>query len=152
MATRSTIGYFENGTLTAVYCHWDGYLSNNGALLFQNYNSMEKVKELVSLGNISSLGPVIGEKHPFDSYGMSVEEKQKFADFTTFYGRDRGETGQQSKEFSDFDSYFEHYNACGCEYFYVFSQGEWFYASDDDVMFGESKWNSLSTANLKKAA
>ncbi len=34
MATRSTIALeFADGTVEQVYCHWDGYLDHNGALL-----------------------------------------------------------------------------------------------------------------------
>lgn len=140
MATRSTIGYFENGILTSVYCHWDGYLRHNGVLLNENYNTLEKVKELVSFGNISSLKSKIGERHPFETYNLSVEEKQKFENFTTFYGRDRGETSQRTRIFLSYDDYFNYYNDCGCEYFYVFSQGEWFYANYAD----NASWRNLS--------
>lgn len=57
MATRSTIWYkdIDSNNYKGVYCHWGGYPSNNGKLLLENYNSLEKVKELVSLGFLSSL-------------------------------------------------------------------------------------------------
>lgn len=71
MATRSTIGYVENGILFQTYCHWYGYISGVGSLLVNHYNSLEKIKELLSLGHISSLSETI--------------EK------TIFYHRDRNE-------------------------------------------------------------
>jgi hypothetical protein len=62
MGTRSTIALeFADGTVEQIYCHWDGYLSNNGAILSQHYMNPFKVKELVGLGGFSSLRPTIDE-------------------------------------------------------------------------------------------
>jgi hypothetical protein len=62
MGTRSTIALeFADGTVEQVYCHWDGYLSNNGQILAQHYMNPFKVKELVALGGFSSLRPTIDE-------------------------------------------------------------------------------------------
>lgn len=56
MGTRSTIALeFADRTVEQVYCHWDGYLENNGAILEQHYKDPFKVKELVGLGGFSSL-------------------------------------------------------------------------------------------------
>jgi len=56
MGTRSTIALeFADGTVEQVYCHWDGYLENNGRILSENYTDPFKVKELVALGGFSSL-------------------------------------------------------------------------------------------------
>ena len=62
MGTRSTIALeFADGTVEQVYCHWDGYLSNNGKILANHYMNPFKVKELVGLGGFSSLRPTIDE-------------------------------------------------------------------------------------------
>ena len=54
MATRSTIGVLNtDGSVTAVYCHWDGYPEHNGKILIENYTTEEKVRELISFGSIS---------------------------------------------------------------------------------------------------
>ena len=56
MGTRSTIALeFADGSVSQVYCHWDGYLENNGAILAQNYTDPFKVRALVDLGGFSSL-------------------------------------------------------------------------------------------------
>ena len=56
MGTRSTIGVLNtDGSVTAVYCHWDGYPEHNGKILMENYITEEKVRELIDLGSISSL-------------------------------------------------------------------------------------------------
>ena len=68
MATRSTIALeYADGTVDQIYCHWDGYLENNGKILVEHYMDPFKVQQLMALGDISSLGPNIGEKHSFDT-------------------------------------------------------------------------------------
>jgi hypothetical protein len=62
MGTRSTIALeFADGTVEQVYCHWDGYLSNNGKILQAHYMDPFEVKALVSLGGFSSLQETVGE-------------------------------------------------------------------------------------------
>ena len=87
MATRSRIGIQnEDGTVSSVYCHWDGYPDHNGKILISNYTEREKVEELIALGSISSLraniAPAPGSDHSF-------EKPQE--DVTIAYHRDRGE-------------------------------------------------------------
>lgn len=83
MATRSTIArHMPNGTVEQVYCHWDGYLTGNGRTLLKHYSDPVKLQQLLDLGDLSVLGPEIGEKHDFDFPS---------GDVCTFYGRDRGE-------------------------------------------------------------
>ena len=58
MATRSTIGIrHEDGSVTKIYCHWDGYIEHNGGILQKYYNTAEKIEPLLALGNLSCLGP-----------------------------------------------------------------------------------------------
>jgi hypothetical protein len=62
MGTRSTIAIeFADGTVSQVYCHWDGYLSNNGQILSQSYMDPFKVRDLVDLGGFSSLRDSVEE-------------------------------------------------------------------------------------------
>jgi hypothetical protein len=62
MGTRSTIALeFADGTVEQVYCHWDGYLSNNGQILQSNYMDPFRVKELLALGDFSSLRDSVEE-------------------------------------------------------------------------------------------
>jgi hypothetical protein len=56
MATRSTIAIeFADGSVSQVYCHWDGYLDNNGEMLNKHYMDPFKVRDLIDLGDFSSL-------------------------------------------------------------------------------------------------
>jgi hypothetical protein len=62
MGTRSTIALeFADGSVSQVYCHWDGYLSNNGEILYMHYMDPFKVKELLELGDFSSLRDTVEE-------------------------------------------------------------------------------------------
>lgn len=100
MATRSTIAIeYADGTVGQVYCHWDGYLDHNGAILQEHYLDPFKVRELIDLGDISSLAPSI-EKPEGHSFDKSVEG------YTVFYGRDRGETGCEARKFRNVGEYF----------------------------------------------
>jgi hypothetical protein len=57
MATRSRIAIEnQDGTVTSIYCHFDGYIDGVGKILQENYNTREKMEQLIDLGDISSLG------------------------------------------------------------------------------------------------
>lgn len=56
MGTRSTIALeFADASVSQVYCHWDGYLENNGNLLSIYYMDPFMVRDLIDLGDFSSL-------------------------------------------------------------------------------------------------
>jgi hypothetical protein len=109
MATRSTIAMEQpDGRIMQIYCHWDGYLENNGKILKQHYTDRAKIYALMMLGDISNLGEEIGQAHDFDS-------RNKPETWTTAYARDRGELGTECRVWADFatyarDSQFEEYN------------------------------------------
>ena len=109
MATRSTIALeFADKTVQQVYCHWDGYLDHNGKILFENYSNPFILRDLIDMGDISSLGPKVGTKHPFSPHGdgdKAAYDAAQEAGYTTFYGRDRGEDGVSAKKFKDFADY-----------------------------------------------
>ena len=110
MATRSTIALeYADGTVEQVYCHWDGYLAHNGKILFEHYSNPFILRDLIDMGDISSLGKIVGTKHPFSPHEGDTQKAQYDAAMaqgaTTFYGRDRGETGVGAKRFKDFEDY-----------------------------------------------
>ena len=56
MGTRSAIGYIRpDGSIRAVYCHWDGYPSHQIPILEEHYASTRKVQALIRPGSMSSL-------------------------------------------------------------------------------------------------
>jgi hypothetical protein len=120
MATRSTIAVLhKDGTVSQIYCHWDGYVSHNGRILQEHYNSLDLAEELVELGNLSSLGKELwpqGDHHSFDDPETGV---------CVFYCRDRAETNQAPVKFRSLDMYFlegdqEEYN-----YLFDSNDDEW---------------------------
>jgi hypothetical protein len=128
MGTRSQIG-IENadGTVTGIYCHWDGYPSYNGRLLVGHYATEDRVRELIALGDISSLNEEIGEKHPFDTYHLKEAEKDpRWEKWTTAYGRDRGETDCGAEVYHNADYFFNNFRMGGTEYAYLFRNGVWY--------------------------
>lgn len=140
MGTRSTIALeFADGTVQQVYCHWDGYLSHNGRILQEYYSDPFKLRELIDLGDLSSLRPNIGKQHAFSQFSLPAEEveayKKETEDMCTFYGRDRNESGVSAKKFKDFADYranhqYEEYEyilrACG-------DKAVWFVANHSDT-------------------
>ena len=129
MGTRSRIGVMHGDVCKSVYCHWDGYLEHNGRILQEYYNS-SRANELVALGDISSLGELIGEKHPFSPHA-SAEDKiahdaADAAGWTTFYARDRGETGVEFATDFSFADFLNRVDDSGAEYYYIMRDGEWY--------------------------
>ena len=129
MGTRSRIGVMHGEKCKSVYCHWDGYLSHNGAILQEHYDSA-KANHLVALGNLSTLGKEIGEKHVFSQFELRAEEVQAYKEltenWTTFYMRDREEKDQEFEVSHSFDEFLEQCIECGAEYYYIMKDGEWY--------------------------
>lgn len=142
MGTRSDIiVHRADGKWARIYCHWDGYLSNNGRILFDHYTSQAQAEALVALGDISSLGPEIGIKHAFEApsryAGKSMKTSKAFADYerkygrmVKAYGRDRGETGTEA---TIGDSLFEVWpeHDTWTEFTYVWDEGKWWVGDPD---------------------
>ena len=110
MGTRSTIALeYADGTVEQVYCHWDGYLAHNGQILLKHYSNPFILRDLIDLGDVSSLKPTIGTKHAFSHFELRAEEVAEYKvlteNMTTFYGRDRGEDGTSAKKFKDYEDY-----------------------------------------------
>jgi hypothetical protein len=124
MATRSTIAAFTpDGRIEQIYCHWDGYLDNNGVILLLHYTNPEKITELMNLGDISILGKEIGEKHDFNSSDKD--------DWCKAYGRDRGEVNIIKRVFENFSDFLNNRDTQG--YDYLWNGFEWLVDSDEST-------------------
>lgn len=122
MATRSTIAIeLPNGTVEQIYCHWDGYIDHNGQILFENYTKFDKVRELISLGDISCLRTEIGEAHDFDA---RYNDEDPRSNWCVAYGRDRGEKDTQAKTFKSFEDYAKNHQCEEYEYIFM-KDGLW---------------------------
>ena len=72
MSTRSQIGVMKrDGTVQAIYCHFDGYPGHVGRTLVDNYASTRKANAIVERGDMSTLNSTLKK--------------------SVFYHRDRGE-------------------------------------------------------------
>lgn len=140
MATRSTIAIETTaGQVQQIYCHWDGYLSHNGAILNEHYSDPAKLQQLIDIGDVSSLGNVIGEKHPFSKFDVRADDPDRESklllvtqaeveSWTTFYGRDRGESGIKARVFDNFEMY--RISGDSQEYNYILrNDGKWYVRS-----------------------
>lgn len=128
MSTRSAIITKTDTGYAGIYCHFDGYLDGVGKTLLEHYKTQEKVNQLIALGDISTLGPEIGEAHDFDNR----DGKQ-----TTAYMRDRGETGceqRQGETINDVEKGIGHNG-----YVYVFEDGKWTVNGEDLATAKESE-------------
>lgn len=120
MATRSRIGIINKGEVVAdtCYIHWDGYTKFVGAILKLYYTDVDKIKELISGGDLSSISKFIGEKHDF-------EKRNEHEDWCTYYKRDRDEEGVEP-QWLDPSKFWgnsgEEYN-----YLYKVETGKWYY-------------------------
>ena len=89
MSTRSFIAkQIGKDAYLTVYCHSDGYLTYNGALLLDCYNTPEQVDELLKLGDLSYLAESL---YPNPDYPHSFDYGERQSGVTVAYGRDRGD-------------------------------------------------------------
>lgn len=135
MATRSTISIKEGNKIKTIYCHWDGYPSNNGAILLQHYSDPNKVNQLINLGDISSLRKNIEptEKGVISTWKngefLTIETSEPHSfdkphdDVVIAYIRDRGEKDCEAREYDKITEE-EEYN-------YLFEDGKWYLINDD---------------------
>lgn len=108
MSTRSFIGCRINrNTILAIYCHMDGYLSGVGHTLFHNYKSLDKVRQLMELGCISSLSDSLEDTI---SYIRDWEEHKDY---------------NKPKMFHSIREFYEYGKQCSCDYFYLFRGTKW---------------------------
>lgn len=127
MATRSIIGQVqEDASIKAIYCHWDGYLEGVGQTLADHYSDPAKVTELINLGDLSSLLP--------DTISSIA------------YGRNKGETDTEAKEFKTVEELIQYGNEAGAEFIYLFGDAEgWNYYEPN------TRFKKIKPSNLVKA-
>jgi len=121
MSTHSSIAIKnKNGTITSIYCHFDGMIEHNGQILLDHYNTEEKVQELIDLGDLSYLAertsPNKNEEHSYDG--------KRANGVVLAYHRDRGENWNQSyhgTEKSFLRTSIIHY---------LWKDGKWFFGTD----------------------
>jgi hypothetical protein len=108
MSTNSTIAVVnEDGSVSSVYCHFDGYISHTGFALLQQYNTYEKAASLIGEGNISCVDIRVGHtKYCQDALETDVTTHE---DLTVFY---------KTQQFQ--------------EYNYLLYENQWYVSKFDD--------------------
>lgn len=138
MSTRSFICKEQtDGSYYGIYCHWDGYLTNNGALLLDHYSDKNKLDELLALGDIASLHEDV---YSNPTLSHSFENSQE--NVTVAYHRDRGEEIHKARIISLDDAI-----DSWCDYMYIFGQdGVWRYfdllEKEPELRFVETDLNA----------
>ena len=122
MATRARIGIaLPNGNTSSIYSHWDNYPIHNGAILLLYYNSEDKVRELLSHGDMSSLGVKTGGDVPHEFYSRE-HNNIGFPSVCTFYHRDRGDNFSPAIEMTRQEMIQQE------QFSYLWKDGKWWYS------------------------
>ena len=113
MSTNARIGIkLEDGSILSAYHHWDGYPEWLGRILKQEYNSKEKVAELLDGGNMSSCWSD-------NVYDYDKQEFVKRDPQPEYYGGDN----EAPRLDVNFDEFAKNSNS-GEEFLYIYN-GEW---------------------------
>lgn len=127
MATRSTIALMHNdGSVSAIYCHFDGGYLRNGKMLVEHYSSQQKVYELTRLGAISVLQPNV-----FPNADITHNFDHPQDDVVVAYHRDRGEE-LNLYTYPTLGNYIRFVPRE--EYNYILIGGLWFVLVDNDLI------------------
>jgi hypothetical protein len=112
MGTRSMIGILnDNDTVTASYCHYDGYVDGVGKTLIESYNTNHEAKMVANGGYLSSLGPNYSESK---ESAVNADEAEIYINEAEF------------KSEADFN---------GAEYIYLWDGSDWLFQK----VYGEYK-------------
>lgn len=123
MSTRSYIAIEnQDKTVTTVYCHFDGYISNNGKILFEHYQDKNKIQDLISKGNLRSLE---AEVENIDYYGGEDCKPVVYKNEQTILDKVLN---------TDLGIHVEYIY----EYIYLFKDGKWFVL--DSYKYKKQKW------------
>ena len=136
MGTTSKIAIkHKDGSIDSIYCHWDGYLSHNGYILQNFYNTVEKVTKLIQLGDLSSLGHKGIYPEIMTNEVEQKEDIQELSKYIKSYARDFGET----KRISHFESEDDWVKDL-CEYAYLFDEetNTWYHFDNNKILLEEA--------------
>ena len=104
MSTSAAILQEVDGGYRSIYIHWDGYPEHMMPML-ENYNTDEKLNELLDFGNCSSIGENIHD--------------------STFYCRDKGENFENNRAQLTQGTSLEIKNLYSVQYVYIFEDDKW---------------------------
>jgi len=132
MSTRSRIGILnDDGTVTSIYCHHDGYVGYVGEMLNNFYNDELAVRKLMLLGDISSLGALpkgnadLWKPTNYDGGWYAGSMHGRLSAFYCCTYKDRGETDVDAMISRNLSAYL-HIDNISIEYSYLFTKGVWY--------------------------
>ena len=112
MSTHAYIGVRndDDGTISAIYCHFDGYPEGVGADLVENFNSLESAQALIADGDCRCPG------RPYKNYAGEVWEDVK------------------PRTHANLDEFMIGKRKAAGHYAYLFTSGEWTMVKDREVL------------------
>lgn len=125
MSTRSRIGIeSEDGTVTSVYCHYDGYPSGVGNMLLTHFNGAERAVYLQQHGDLSFIGgPEFCDEGVNENSGVVA------------YRRWRNEENVDPRVDESRAAYLGTEQDWDIEYYYLYGPRGWEYAERGDPAF-----------------
>lgn len=126
MATHCRIGIKnEDGSVTSIYCHNDGDPNGPvGYALKMYYDTDEKVRKLLELGDLSALGEEpIEDPEGWDKF--CLKEAPLPPDMCTTY-KSRGDN-RPAMHHESVDAYIKDAAVDSCDYAYLRDDGRWFF-------------------------
>ena len=126
MGTRSRIGRLNaDGSITSIYSHWTGYPEHHLPILAENYSDPACLDALLALGDLSVLGPQLGEPHDFDD--------RVRRDWCIAYGRDRGDRSTAALASRNLIAFAASCSLCGADYAYLWDGKTWQHGQVEDL-------------------
>ena len=144
MATRSAIGYRKlDGSVRAVYCHWDGFPEHQLPILRKHYSGVRKVQALIKPGSMSSLrtrqvwehsSVILEDGAPArDAEGFCRFENER--DAQPLYHVERGDGRDAEAPITSHYPRNEWFHSHDCEYVYIFERDKtWTVFSQNDPL------------------
>ena len=119
MGTRSRIGIqLQDNSVLSVYCHYDGYPEFNGRVLRDNYDTIEKVRNLIDGGDMSCAWT--NERWTGKKIAEYVTENVEVEEYGPQYYSQRGEDCPPR-----YDETKEEFLSDGEEFSYIFTSAGW---------------------------
>lgn len=134
MGTNSYIFYEESpSNLQGIYCNFDGNLNGVGITLYRHYQNIEKIKQLINLGSISSLDKEC-DRNPQYQIMSSYNTEQRHNGYTFAYHRDRKDPIDENQSIlknnmNELENYL---------HVYLWRNNEWL-----TFNYEKKQWNSL---------
>lgn len=135
MSITSAIGLERSdGTVDAIYCDNDSYLAGVGLTLADDYTTLEKVAQLMDLGNLSRLGSIPEFHQPYQSHMTESDANQaplqgpEDARFCLSYRRDYWGKGIKTMRFKTarlFTNRMLRWPEVDYLYIFRYRKGEW---------------------------